>query len=221
MSHAVIRVLVVDDHHLFREGLVRLLGEAPEIQVVAQAASGEEALARLSDGLEVDLVLLDLNMPGLGGLATLARLVAEWPEVPVLVLTVSEAEEDLLGALRTGARGYLLKRATSAEVLEAIRRAVAGEPVLSPEMMARLFEHLRREGPGAPNPTAALRRLSEREQEVLRLVAAGLSNKEIAARLYLSPHTVKAHVRNILDKLGLQSRAEAAAWAARHGLVED
>jgi len=211
----VIRVLVADDHTLFREGLVRLLQEAPDIHVVGSVESGEDALQMLNQ-VQPDVILMDLNMPGMGGLRAIELALSRDPSLCILALTISEDEADLLAAIRAGARGYLLKRSSSAEVVDAIRRAHRGESVLSPDMMDLLMEQVRRmPAPSQPEEWG----LTPREQEVLRLVAAGLSNKEIAARMYLSPHTVKAHLRSILDKLHLHSRTEAAAWAVRHGLT--
>jgi len=211
----VIRVLVADDHTLFREGLVRLLQEAPDIHVVGSVESGEDALQMLNQ-VQPDVILMDLNMPGMGGLRAIEQALSRDPSLCILALTISEDEADLLAAIRAGARGYLLKRSSSAEVVDAIRRAHRGESVLSPDMMDLLMEQVRRmPAPSQPEEWG----LTPREQEVLRLVAAGLSNKEIAARMYLSPHTVKAHLRSILDKLHLHSRTEAAAWAVRHGLT--
>lgn len=211
----MIRVLVADDHTLFREGLVRLLQEAPDIHVVGSVESGEDALQMLNQ-VQPDVILMDLNMPGMGGLRAIEQALSRDPSLCILALTISEDEADLLAAIRAGARGYLLKRSSSAEVVDAIRRAHRGESVLSPDMMDLLMEQVRRmPAPSQPEEWG----LTPREQEVLRLVAAGLSNKEIAARMYLSPHTVKAHLRSILDKLHLHSRTEAAAWAVRHGLT--
>ncbi len=211
----MIRVLVADDHTLFREGLVRLLQEAPDIHVVGSVESGEDALQMLNQ-VQPDVILMDLNMPGMGGLRAIELALSRDPSLCILALTISEDEADLLAAIRAGARGYLLKRSSSAEVVDAIRRAHRGESVLSPDMMDLLMEQVRRmPAPSQPEEWG----LTPREQEVLRLVAAGLSNKEIAARMYLSPHTVKAHLRSILDKLHLHSRTEAAAWAVRHGLT--
>ncbi len=213
----MIRVLVVDDHTLFREGLVRLLREAPDVYVVGDVGSGEQAL-RLIPQLRPDVVLMDLNMPGMGGVETIGRALEMQPDLCILALTISEAEQDLVAAVRAGARGYLLKRSRSADVLDAIRRAHQGEAVLSPEMTAVLMQQVRRM-PSPTDPTTL--GLTARERQVLRLVAQGLSNKQIAARLHLSPHTVKAHLRSVLDKLHLHSRTEAAAWAVRHGLGEE
>ncbi len=217
----MIKVLIVDDHHLFREGLARILSEAAGIELVAAAASGEEAL-QLARTHQPDLVLMDINMPGMGGLEAARRLRAAHPKLRLLMLTISEQEDDLFRAVRAGARGYLLKNVSSRELLEAIRRVHAGEAVITPSMAVKLLDEFAATPPlpGAPEQeTAANETLSERELDVLRLVARGLSNNEIGEALSISPHTVKAHLRSILDKLHLRGRVEAAAWAIRHGLL--
>lgn len=217
----MIRVVIVDDHHLFREGLTRLLNEAPDIRVVAGYSSGEEALASIGEP-PPDVVLMDVHMPGMGGVEATRRLRLAHPRLQVLMLTVSEQEEDLFAAIRAGARGYLLKNATSAELLEAIRQVHAGGAVIAPRLAVRLLDELAAVRPTGSLPTdSGQEALSEREREILQWVAKGFSNKEIGAALGLSPHTVKAHLRTILDKLHLRSRAEAAAWAASHGLSAD
>ncbi len=211
----MIRIAIADDHHLFREGLVRILNDMDGLRVVANASSGEEILAAVLKATP-DLVLLDVNMPGMGGLEAARRLRQGYPDLPILMLTVSEREEDLFTAIRAGARGYLLKNSTSAELADAIQRVHAGEAVVSPAMAIKLLNEF-----AAPRSTAGAAEpdeLTEREREVLQFVARGLSNKEIAAALSLSPHTIKAHLGSILDKLHLRSRAEAAAWAVRAGL---
>lgn len=214
----MIRIAVVDDHHLFREGLTRLLNEAPDIRVVAGYSSGEEALASIGEP-PPDVVLMDVHMPGMGGVEATRRLRRAYPRLQVLMLTVSEQEEDLFAAIRAGARGYLLKNATGAELLEAIRQVHAGGAVITPRLAVRLLDELAATRPAVPPPGPGQEALSEREREILQWVAKGFSNKEIGAALGLSPHTVKAHLRTILDKLHLRSRAEAAAWAAEHGLT--
>lgn len=217
----MIRVVIVDDHHLFREGLTRLLNEAPDIRVVAGYSSGEEALASIGEP-PPDVVLMDVHMPGMGGVEATRRLRLAHPRLQVLMLTVSEQEEDLFAAIRAGARGYLLKNATGAELLEAIRQVHAGGAVIAPRLAVRLLDELAAVRPTGSLPTdSGQEALSEREREILQWVAKGFSNKEIGAALGLSPHTVKAHLRTILDKLHLRSRAEAAAWAASHGLSAD
>lgn len=210
----MIRIAIADDHHLFREGLVRILNDVDGLCVVASASSGEELLAALTKAAP-DLVLMDVNMPGMGGLEATRRLRQSHPDLPIVVLTVSERENDLFTAIRAGARGYLLKNSTSAELVDAIQRVAAGEAVVSPAMAIKLLNEFaapRAVGNAEPDE------LTEREREVLQFVARGLSNKEIGAALALSPHTIKAHLRSILDKLHLRSRAEAAAWAVRSGL---
>jgi two-component system NarL family response regulator len=214
----MIRLLIVDDHHLFREGLRRVLGDAPGLAVAGCLSSGEEAVARTAE-LRPDLVLMDVNMPGMGGVEACRQLRLAHPQLQVLMLTVSEQETDLFTAIRAGAHGYLLKNATSAELIDAIQRVHAGEAIIAPGMAVKLlneFAALAGGGALAAEPTEDL---SAREREILQRVAAGLSNKQIGAELALSPHTIKAHLRTILDKLHLRSRAEAAAWAARQRLV--
>lgn len=216
----MIKVLIVDDHHLFREGLARVLADVPGLQVVASLSCGEEAVAQVKE-LQPDVVLMDVNMPGMGGVEATRWIRFHHPQAQVLMLTVSEQEQDLFAAIRAGARGYLLKSATSAELIEAVRRLQAGEAIIAPLMAAKLLDEFAAM-PAAPREVGAeAAALSEREREILQLVARGMSNKEIGAALNLSPHTVKAHLRAILDKLHLRSRAEAAAWAAAHGLAFD
>ena len=211
MEETLIRVLIADDHTVLRHGLRLILEGAEGITVVGEAADGAAAVAQ-AQALRPDVVLMDVNMPRLDGVEATRRIRAALPQVRVLVLTISDKDRDLLGAVRAGARGYLLKSAESQEVLEAIRRVAAGEAILPPSLTARLLDEL-------VAPTPASPPLTGREREVLALIAEGLANKEIAARLHISENTVKTHVRHILEKLGLRSRAEAAAYAVREGLI--
>lgn len=217
-----IRLLIVDDHNLFRQGLIRILGDYEQLQIVGQAANGRDALALL-DSLQPDVVLMDVNMPVLSGPDAVRQLRARYPGLPVVMLTVSERDEDLFDAIRSGAQGYLLKNVGAAELIDAIQRVRAGEAILAPTMAVRLLAEFRALAEQAPvEPQQALvGELSERELDVLRLVAQGLSNREIADTLGLSEHTVKTHLANILDKLHLRSRAHAAAYAVHAGLVSD
>jgi two-component system NarL family response regulator len=212
----MIRVLVADDHHLFREGLTRLLADEEDIEVVASLRSGEEVLAAMP-AYRPDVVLLDVRMPGMDGIETARRLRERYPELGILLLTVSEDRETLFNAVQAGVRGYLLKSSTSEELVDAIHRIYRGEAVISPAMSAKLLDEFVALSQGKRQRPEDI--LTERERDILRYVARGMSNKEIGAALAISPHTVKAHLRHILDKLGLRSRAQAAAWAERHGLT--
>jgi DNA-binding NarL/FixJ family response regulator len=205
----MIRVLIADDHTLLRQGLHRILADDPALSVVGEATDGLEAVARATE-LAPDVVLMDVQMPGLNGIEATRRIRAACPAAQIIMLTVSDKDADLFGALKAGARGYLLKNAEAAQVLEAIHRVAHGEAFLPPILAARVLDEF-----AAPRLSDAL---TEREQMVLRLLAQGLGNKEIAARLALTENTVKTHVRHILEKLHLRSRTEAAAYAARTGL---
>jgi len=205
----MIRVLIADDHTLLRQGLHRILADDPALSVVGEATDGLEAVARAAE-LAPDVVLMDVQMPGLNGIEATRRIRAACPAAQIIMLTVSDKDADLFGALKAGARGYLLKNAEAAQVLEAIHRVAHGEAFLPPTLAARVLDEF-----AAPRSPDAL---TEREQMVLRLLAQGLGNKEIAARLALTENTVKTHVRHILEKLHLRSRTEAAAYAARTGL---
>jgi two-component system NarL family response regulator len=211
----MIDILVVDDHHLFREGLVRVLKDHPQFQVIASLQSGEEAIAWLKKQ-PVDVVLMDVNMPGLGGVETTRQIHTGYPQVNILMLTISESESDLFASIRAGAHGYLLKSVTSKELVEAIQNIAAGEAAISPSMAKKLFNEFSADTSHQARRPSPQGELTSREFEILQLVAHGLSNKEIGTQLTLSPHTVKAHLRSILDKLHLRSRAEAAAWAAKN-----
>jgi DNA-binding NarL/FixJ family response regulator len=209
-----VRVLLADDHRLMREGTAALLAGDERIEVVGMAGDGAEALA-LAERRRPDVVLLDLNMPGMDGLQACARLrgMGSPPAPEVLMLTVSEEEPDLYAALRVGAAGYLTKDVPPADLIEAVLAVAHGEPRIAPAMASRMLAEM---GRGTPPPENPVARLSDREREVLALLAEGLRNREIPARLVISEPTVKTHVRHVLEKLRIRNRAEAAAFAARH-----
>jgi DNA-binding NarL/FixJ family response regulator len=207
----MIRVLVVDDHPVVREGLVTLLQDEEDFEVVASAGSAEEALA-LAGQLRPDVVLLDLELPGMDGVRAIPRFAQASPETNVLVFTAYDTDERVFGAIRSGAKGYLLKGASASEIVRAVRTVDEGESYLEPRVAAKLVAEL-----GAPRRFAGL--LTERERAVLRLVAAGLSNKQIARSLSITERTVKFHVTSILGKLGADNRAQAVAVAVQRGLL--
>jgi len=211
-----IRVLLVDDHTLFRSGVRMLLSRQADIQVVGEAADGAEGVKQ-ARALSPDVVLLDLNMPGLSGLEALQLLLQDMPGLAVLMLTVSEDADDLGAALRVGARGYLLKNIDADYLVASIRRAHAGEAVIAEDMTAKLVQQFRMAGQ-APVAEVEKTRLTPRETEILTCLALGDSNKVIARKLDVAESTVKIHVQSILKKLGLTSRVQAAVYAVEHGL---
>ncbi len=204
------RVLITDDHGVVRQGLRMFLSLDPDFEVVGEASNGEEALAMARD-LGPDVVLMDLLMPVMDGISATEKIRAELPEVEVIALTSVLEDASVTGAVRAGAIGYLLKDTDSEELSRAIKAAAEGRVHLAPEAAARLMREVR-----APDSPEAL---TDREAEVLRLLAHGKANKQIASSLYVSEKTVKAHVSSILMKLGVQSRTQAALYAVRAGLV--
>ena len=241
MAIPPVRILVVDDHTLFRRGLTALLARDPQLLVVGDAADAGEALRRVIE-LQPDVVLLDNHLPGVNGVDTIAALREAAPDVHILMLTVSEDEQDLAAALRGGANGYLLKTIEGDALVAAILRAMHGESVIAPEMTGKLFAAYR--GAAAEASLAAtaaagateagvtgvagvdgaatqakLAQLSPREQEILRAMARGASNKEIARDLGIAETTVKIHVQHVLRKLDVSSRVQAAVMASEHRLV--
>jgi two-component system, NarL family, response regulator LiaR len=206
----VIRVLIADDHGVVRQGLRMFLALDPEMEIVGEAATGEETL-HLAHELHPDVVLMDLLMPGMGGVAAIQKIREEMPDVEVIALTSVLDDEAVTGAIRAGAIGYLLKNTDADELRRAIKSAAAGQVHLSPEAAARLVREVRI--PGSPEA------LTERETAVLRLVAKGQANKQVARELGIGEQTVKSHVSNILSKLQLQSRTQAALYAVGRGLV--
>lgn len=221
-----ITVLVVDDHALFRRGLVEVLAEESDIEVVGEAADGHEAIEKAAS-LRPDVVFMDLNMPGQDGITSTAYLTQRWPDMKVLILTVSEEPSDLFDVLRVGARGYVVKTASTVEIADALRQVHQGWVVLSPAMAPRFLADLAQ--PSGPRPApqsaqgkeAAAWQLTNRELEVLQLVARHLSNVEVASALVISENTVKTHIKSILSKLQAKSRREALVQAERFGLLED
>jgi two-component system nitrate/nitrite response regulator NarL len=212
-----IRVVVVDDHTLFRRGIISLLSHERDFAVVGEAADGFEGI-RTAVAQKPDVVLLDLNMPGISGLDALAAILKDAPGAHVVMLTVSEDAEDLVAALKSGAQGYLLKNIDSDFLVQSIRRAAEGDSVISPEMAGKLMRQVRAGAPGTP-ATQPADVLSPREREILQRLAKGGSNKEIARDLDLAESTVKIHVQHILRKLGLNSRVQAAVWAIENGIA--
>ncbi|NVD71854.1 response regulator [Duganella sp. BJB1802] len=210
---STISVLLIDDHTLFRSGIRSLLQRNPEFAVVGEAADGFEGVKRAQQ-LKPQVILLDLNMPGMSGLETLEQLRQDCPDSAVVMLTVSEDAEDLSVALKAGASGYLLKNIDTDFLSRAIRRAAAGETVLAESMTAKLVAQLTA---GAAAPVASeLDKLTPREREILECLARGESNKGIARALDLAESTVKIHVQNVLKKLKLSSRVQAAVYAVEH-----
>ncbi|HEY8345989.1 MAG TPA: response regulator transcription factor [Symbiobacteriaceae bacterium] len=214
----MIHVLIADDHEVVRDGLRALLEIQPDIEVVGEAGDGQTAAA-LCEQLLPDVVLMDLRMPRMGGLAAIRVLQRTCPQVAVVILTTYDDDDLIVQGLRAGARGFLLKDASRDAILGAVRAAARGESLLSPKVMARLVTHLAASPGRHPRPEAASP-LSERETEVLHLVAEGLRSKEIADRLEISERTVKAHLTSIFTKLGATSRAEAIVRAMERGLLE-
>jgi DNA-binding NarL/FixJ family response regulator len=212
-----VRVLVVDDHDLFRTGLRALLEE--EGFEAAESPSGKAALAALPS-FRPDVVVMDMSMPGMSGIEATAQVRKAMPEVPVLVLTINREEESVLEAVRAGASGYLLKDAELDEIVAAIRAAAGGRSVLGAAAADAVMAHVRRETPGALAPPPAPD-LTPREREVLVLLARGCDNATISRRLFMSPSTVKHHVSRVLEKLGVENRLQAAAFAIRHGLADE
>ena len=213
-----IRVLIVDDHTLFRSGIKALLQRHEDFEVVGEAGDGLEGLKR-AKSLQPDVVLLDLHMPGIGGREAVKLLSEEVPACNVLLLTVSEDAEDLIETIRAGARGYLLKNIETDFLLNAIRSAARGESVVSPQMTGKLMMGVRMGKEGAA-PEDDREKLSPREKDIIALLAKGVSNKEMAHTLNVAESTIKIHVQNILKKLHLTSRVQAAVYAVEHGLVQ-
>jgi DNA-binding NarL/FixJ family response regulator len=220
MSATPVRVLVVDDQALFREALATLLEVRPEIEVVGEAANGAQALDRVAT-LRPDVVLMDLHMPVLDGIAATRRLRVEQPGVRVLALTTFDDEEDVFAALRAGAVGYLLKDVSSERLVEALLAAARGESVLQPSVAAKVVARFARMADDEPasRPQPLVVPLSDRELEVLRLLAGDLAGPDIARELFISLNTLRTHTKNIFAKLGVTSRRAAATRAKELGLL--
>ena len=213
-----IRVLLVDDHQLFREGLAIILNSQPDFQVIAEADDGLEAQIKARK-LKPDLILMDVIMPGCNGLEATQRIKQELPQTTIVMLTVREEDDDLFQAIRNGAQGYLLKSIRSKDMLEMLRTAAHGEAAITPAMGSRMLEEFRRISQVASQELQEVEALTQRELEILSLVTAGDTNHEIAAKLQISIHTVKTHMRNILAKLHQERRYEAASFALKEGLI--
>ena len=212
-----LRVLLVDDHDLFRTGLKNLL-EEQGVHVIGEAPNGQTAI-RLVPELVPDVVIMDLNMPGLSGVETTRHLTGIAPLARVVVLTISVEDDDVMDAVMAGACGYLLKDSSIDELLAGIRAAAAGESLISPQIASKVLQRLRSQGRSEGAAETIRAELSDREVEVLKLIANGKDNAEIARELFISPKTVKNHISNILMKLQIENRIQAAVYAVRSGIV--
>src|SRR2546428_716992 len=210
-----IRVLLVDDHELVRQGVASMLAKAEDLTVVGEAKTGREAIETARKELP-DVILMDVRMPDMDGLEATRRIKEERSRTAVVILTMHENPAYLREAVRAGAAGYLLKDVSRDELIDAIKQISTGGAFIDPQMLKGMLSDLK---PTAPAPPQA-RGLTKREREILALVAEGMSNREIAERLVLSPETVKSHVAAILEKLGVSDRTQAAIYAVRHGLVQ-
>ncbi|MFU8773884.1 MAG: response regulator [Anaerolineales bacterium] len=211
-----LKVLIVDDHRLFRQGLISIMNTRPDlVEVVGEAASGHEAI-HLTKQLRPQVVLLDIYMPELDGIQTAKALRQSHPEISIIMLTSSEEDQHLFEAVRLGAAGYLLKDLDAAELFDLLEGVVHGEAAMTRAMAGRLLKGVANR---AINQHSLLEELTEREIEVLKLVAKGYSNPQIAEKLYISVNTVKSHLKNILGKLQLENRTQVAAFAVRAGLI--
>ena len=212
-----VRVLIVDDHDLFRTGLRTLL-EEQGVEVVGEASAGEEAVELVKEEAP-DVVLMDLEMPGKGGVEATREIAAVAPLTRVVVLTISDQDSDVMDAVVAGACGYLLKDSTIQELLRGIQAASVGESLISPSIAGKVLQRLRAASPDAQAAETILAELSDREVQVLRLIANGKDNSEIAGELFISAKTVKNHISNILLKLSIQNRIQAAVYAVRSGIA--
>ncbi len=218
-----IRVLIADDHALFRRGLEMVLADEPDIELVGQASDGAEAVARAGEFLP-NVVLMDIRMPKTSGIEAARAMKESAPSAKIVMLTISDEEEDLFEAIRSGASGYLLKDIPLDEVADAVRAVYGGQSLINPSMAGKLiteFATLARRDSEAERPQQVpAPKLTDREMEVLKLVARGMNNRDIAKELFISENTVKNHVRNILEKLQIHSRMEAVMIAVREKLIE-
>lgn len=207
----LIRVLIADDHALFRKGICALLNSIPDMQMIGDAASGEEVLARAAS-LQPDVILMDIQMPGVNGIEATRRILRASPHIGILMLTMFKEDDSVFAAMRAGARGYLLKGADQEELVRAIRAAANGEALFGPEIARRLMNYFQ------TNQAPIFPELSDREREILNLIAQGLNNAEIAQQLVIAPKTVRNHISNIFSKLQVADRAQAIIKARDAGL---
>jgi DNA-binding NarL/FixJ family response regulator len=214
-----VRIVIADDHEVVRSGFAELLDTQPDFRVIGTASNGREAV-RISRELEPDVVLMDVRMPGMDGIEATRQIAQRGPDGPrVLVLTTFDLDEYVYDALRAGASGFLLKDVTAERLIDAVRVIDAGEALLAPAITRRLISEFAERPSSAPKPAATLDELTPRETQVLRLVATGLSNSEIARQLVVTEETVKTHVSRVLGKLGLRDRTQAVVLAYESGLV--
>ncbi len=211
----LLRVLIADDHTLFRDGLRTLIASAPDAELVGEAATGEEAIARAA-ALQPDLIIMDLQMPVVNGIEATRQIMRASPHIGILVVTMFDDDQSVFAAMRAGARGYLLKGATHDEMLRAIRAVAGGEAIFSPAIAARLIDYFA--NIQSNTPRQVFPELTDREHEILKLIAQGYKNAEIAAQLVISSKTVRNHITNILSKLQVADRAEAILRARQAGL---